>query len=143
MAGVNAKALQQLKDLSTYPLAQLEKLAANLTIRQYKKNKIIFDQDEETKLLYLLLSGVVRVSYLNSHQKQTIVSFQPAGEIFGIDSLIPQMYHPFRCEAFENCVVGAITPKSFIEILLGIPYEFPSVVYRDNAFRPKNVRPLH
>ena len=123
MTGINAKALQQLKDLSSYPLPQLEKLAANLSIRQFKKNKIIFDQDEETKLLYLLVSGVVRVSYLNSHEKQTIVSFQPAGEIFGIDSLIPKMHHPFRCEAFENCIVGAITPQTLIEILLGISYE--------------------
>jgi CRP-like cAMP-binding protein len=55
MAGINAKALQQLKDLAAYPLPLLEKLAANLSIRQFKKNKIIFDQGEETKLLYLLL----------------------------------------------------------------------------------------
>jgi CRP-like cAMP-binding protein len=112
MAGINAKALQQLKDLSSYPLPQLEKLAANLVIRQYKKDKIIFDQGEETKLVYLLLSGVVKFSYLNSHEKQTIVSLHPAGEFFGLDSLIPKMCHPFRCEAFENCTVGTITPQT-------------------------------
>ncbi len=123
MSGINAKALQQLKDLSSYPLPQLEKLAANLSIKQFKKNKIIFDQGEETKLVYLLLSGVVKVSYLNSHEKQTIVSFHPAGEFFGLDSLIPEMHHPFRCEAFENCMVGAIKPQTFVEILLGISYE--------------------
>jgi CRP/FNR family transcriptional regulator, cyclic AMP receptor protein len=123
MTGINAKALQHLKDLSSYPLPQLEKLAANLSIRQFKKNKIIFDQDEETKRVYLVLSGVVRASYLNSHHKQTIVSLHPAGEFFGLDSLIPKMHHPFRCEAFENCMVGAIKPQTFIEILLGISYE--------------------
>ncbi len=123
MTDINAQALQQLKDLSAYPLPQLEKLAANLSIRQCKKNKIIFDQDEDANLVYLLLSGVVRVSYLNSDEKQTIVSFLPAGEFFGLDSLIPKMNHPFRCEAFENCTVGAITPKILIEILLGISYE--------------------
>jgi CRP/FNR family transcriptional regulator, cyclic AMP receptor protein len=123
MTGINAKVLQQLKDLSSYPLLQLEKLAANLSIRQFKKNKIIFDQDEETKLVYLVLSGVVRASYLNSHHKQTIVSLHAAGEFFGLDSLIPKMRHPFRCEAFENCMVGAIKPQTFIEILLEISYE--------------------
>lgn len=123
MAGINAKALQQLKDLSSYPLPQLEKLAANLVIRQYKKDKIIFDQDEETKLVYLLLSGVIRVSYLSSYEKQTIVSLHSAGEFFGLDSLIPKTSHPFRCEAFENCMVGAVKPQNFIEILLGISYE--------------------
>jgi CRP/FNR family transcriptional regulator len=123
MTGINAQALQQLKDLSSYPLPQLEKLAANLSIRQFKKNKMIFDQDEETKLVYLLLSGVVKFSYLNSHEKQTIVSLHPAGELFGLDSLIPKMCHPFRCEAFENCTVAAITPQILIEILLGVSYE--------------------
>jgi len=123
MTGIDAKVLRQFKDLSSYPLPQLEKLAANLSISQFKKNKIIVDQDEESKLVYLLLSGVVRVSYLNSYEKQTIVSLHPAGEFFGLDSLIPKMHHPFRCEAFENCMVGAVKPEFFIEILLGISYE--------------------
>ena len=123
MTGINANTLQQFKDLSSYPLPQLEKLAANLSISQFKKNKIIVDQDEESKLVYLLLSGVVRVSYLNSYEKQTIVSLHPAGEFFGLDSLIPKTHHPFRCEAFENCMVGAVKPEFFIEILLGISYE--------------------
>ena len=111
MTEINAQALQQLKDLSSYPLPQLEKLAAKLSIRPFKKNKIIFDQGEDAKLVYLLLSGVVKFSYLHSDEKQTIVSLHPAGEFFGLDSLIPQMKHPFRCEAFENCTVGTIKPQ--------------------------------
>ena len=123
MTGINAKVLQQLKDLSSYPLPRLEKLAANLSVGQFKKNKIIFDQDEKTKLIYLVLSGVVRASYLNSQHKQTIVNLHAPGEFFGLDSLIPKMRHPFRYEAFENCMVGAIKRQIFIEILLGISYE--------------------
>ena len=123
MAGIQAKTLQQLKDLASYPLPQLEKLAANLSLRQFKKNKIIFEQDEDAKLVYILLSGVVKFSYLHSDEKQTIVSLHPAGEFFGLDSLIPQMKHPFRCEAFENCMVAAITPQTLTEILMRISYE--------------------
>jgi CRP-like cAMP-binding protein len=123
MAEITAQSLQQLKDLSSYPLPQLEKLADKLSIRQFKKNEIIFDQDEETKGVYLLLSGVVKFSYLHSDEKQTIVSLHPAGEFFGLDSLMPQMKHPFRCEAFENCTVGSIKAQTLIEILLGISYE--------------------
>lgn len=40
MTGINAKSLQQLRDFSSYPLPQLEKLAANLSIRQFKKRKL-------------------------------------------------------------------------------------------------------
>ena len=123
MTEINAQALQQLKDLSSYPLPQLEKLAAKLSIRPFKKNKIIFDQNEDANLVYLLISGVVKVSYLHSDENQTIVSLHPAGEFFGLDSLVPQMKHPFRCEAFENCTVGTIKPQPLVEILLGISYE--------------------
>ncbi len=82
MADIHAKALQQLKDLASYPLPQLEKLAANLSIRQLKKNKIIFEQDEDATLVYLLLSGVVKFSYLHSDEKQTIVSLHSSGRVF-------------------------------------------------------------
>ena len=123
MAEINAQSLQQLKDLSSYPLPQLETLADKLSIRQFKKNEIIFDQDEETKAVYLLLSGVVKFSYLHSDEKQTIVSLHPAGEFFGLDSLMPHMKHPFRCEALENCTVGTIKAQTLTEILLGISYE--------------------
>ncbi|MGH7847620.1 MAG: Crp/Fnr family transcriptional regulator [Candidatus Binatia bacterium] len=122
MNGISVKALQQLKDLSAFPASQIEKLAASLTIRHLKKNEIVFDQDEEARLVYILISGVVRVSYLNSHERLTIVSLLPRGEFFGIDSLTPKARHPFRCDAFENCTVGSIKPQAFVEILLGVSF---------------------
>jgi len=119
----NLALLQELKTLSPFSARQLEELARNLAVKTYYKDAVIFEQDEEAKLVYLILSGVVRVSYINSHHRQTIVSLLPAGEFFGLDSLTPNTHHPFRCEAFEHSTVGSIKPQTFIEILLGIPYE--------------------
>jgi CRP/FNR family transcriptional regulator, cyclic AMP receptor protein len=123
MNDIDAKALKQLKSLSSFSLSQLQRLADNLSVRQLKQNQIIFDQDAEAKLIYLLISGVVRKSYLNRNQKQTIVSLVPPGEFFGLDSLVPKMHHPFRCDAFETSVIGAVKPELFIEALMGIPFE--------------------
>jgi CRP-like cAMP-binding protein len=120
---VNAKDLQQLKNLSAFSPMQLEKLASNLSIKTFSKNDIIFDQDQEAKFIYVLLSGVVRVSYINSHERQTIVRLLPAGEFFGMDSLIPQAHHAFRCEAFDDCNIGSIKPQTFVEIFLAAPYD--------------------
>jgi CRP-like cAMP-binding protein len=120
---VNAKDLQQLKNLSAFSPTQLEKLASNLSIKTFSKNDIIFDQDQEAKFIYVLLSGVVRVSYINSHERQTIVRLLPAGEFFGMDSLIPQAHHAFRCEAFDDCNIGSIKPQTFVEIFLATPYD--------------------
>jgi CRP-like cAMP-binding protein len=74
-------------------------------------------------IIYLLLSGIVRVSYINSHQRQTIVTLLAAGEFFGIDSLTPQARYAFRCEAFDECTIGSIKPQNFIEIFLGTLYD--------------------
>jgi CRP-like cAMP-binding protein len=118
---IDARALRQLKPLASFSLPQLKKLADNLFMKHLKKNQIIFDQDEEAKLVYLLVSGVVRCSYLNSDQKQIIVSLISPGEFFGIDSFTPKMCHPFRCDAFEASVIGAIKPETLIEALMGVP----------------------
>jgi CRP/FNR family cyclic AMP-dependent transcriptional regulator len=120
---VNVKELQQLKNLSSFPTTQLEKLASNLSIKTFGKNEIIFDQDQPARSIYLLLSGVVRVFYINSHERQTIVRLLPAGEFFGLDSLNPQARHAFRCEAFDDCSVGSIKPQTFVEIFLATSYD--------------------
>lgn len=119
---IDARALKELKSLAPFSLPQLKKLADKLSIRYLKKNQIICDQDEEAKLVYLLISGVVRCSYLNS-EKQIIVSLISPGEIFGIDSFTPKMRHPFRCDAFEASVIGAVKPEMLIEALMGVPGE--------------------
>jgi CRP-like cAMP-binding protein len=120
---INARFLEQLKSLSSLTPSQLEKLAANFGVKILEKNETVFDQDEDAKLVYLLLSGVVRESYLNSNQKQIVVNLLPAGEFFGLDSLIPKSRHAFRCEAVENCTLGFITARTFVETLLGVAYE--------------------
>jgi CRP/FNR family transcriptional regulator len=120
---ITAKFLEQLKSLASFTPSQLEKLAANLSVKIVQKHESVFDQDEDAKLVYLLLSGVVRESYFNSSQKQTIVNLLPAGEFFGLDSLIPKSRHAFRCEAVENCTLSSIQPQTFVEISLGIAYD--------------------
>ena len=122
MTDPESKALKQLKKLSLLSSSQLEKLAQNLSVRVFKKDETVFDQDERAGLLYLLISGVVRVSY-NGHDRQTIVSLLPPGEFFGVDSLVPDSRHPFRCDAFETSTIGSIKPQVFVETLLGTAYE--------------------
>jgi len=123
MNQVNVKELRKLNALAAFSASQLEKLESNLSVKTFEKNEIIFDQDQEAKFIYLSLSGIVRVSYINSHQRQTIVNLLPAGEFFGIDSLNPQGHHAFRCEAFDDCRIGSIKPQTFIDVFLGTPYD--------------------
>lgn len=123
MNHIDVKNLRQLKNLANFSSGQLEKLADHCTVKTFEKPEIIFDQDEHARMLYLLLSGIVSISFSGSDERQTVVTLISAGEFFGLESLVPNKCHSFRCEAFEDCSVGLIKPQAFIEILLGITYE--------------------
>ena len=123
MNSVNVEILQQMKHLAGFSETTLKKLAAHLSVVAAAKNKIVFNQGDDANLVYLLLSGVAKLSYLGDSEKQTIVSLVPVGEFFGLESLIPQKRHPFKCEAFEDCTIGSIKPKIFIELVSGAKYE--------------------
>jgi CRP/FNR family transcriptional regulator len=122
MANVDAKLLKQLKNLSRLSTSQLDKLGGLLTVKNFKRDELVFAQGEEAKLVYLLISGVARISY-NDNERQTIVSLVPPGEFFGLDSLMPESFQPFTCDAFETSTIGSIKPKLFIETVLGTSYE--------------------
>jgi CRP/FNR family cyclic AMP-dependent transcriptional regulator len=123
MNSVDAKTLQQLKNLAGFSAAHLEKLADNLSVETAKKNEVVFDQGDDAKLVYLLLSGVVKLSFISDHERETIVSLLPAGRFFGLDSLIPQAHYALRCEAFEDCTIGSIKPKTLIELFSVTSYQ--------------------
>jgi CRP/FNR family transcriptional regulator, cyclic AMP receptor protein len=122
MVTTDAKILQQLKKVYGLSSSQIEKLARNLTVRNLKKGQIVFEQDDEAKLVYVLLSGVASVSY-NGDGRETIVGLFPPGEFFGLDSLVPDSRHPLRCEAFELSTIGSVNPEVFAKILLGPAHE--------------------
>jgi CRP-like cAMP-binding protein len=122
LTNVDTKDLKQLKNLYRLSTAQLDRLAGNLTVKIFKKGEIVYDQDERAGLIYLDISGVARLTY-NACDRQTIVSLIPPGVFFGLDSLVPETRHAFRCDAFESSMIGSIKPKVFVETLLGTSYE--------------------
>jgi CRP/FNR family transcriptional regulator len=122
MANVDAKSLKQLRNLPLLSTSQLDTLAGLLTVKNFKRDEIVFNQGDEATLVYLLVSGVARIAY-NSNDRQTIVSLVPPGEFFGLDSLMPESFHPFTCDAFETSTIGSLKPQAFVETVLGTSYE--------------------
>jgi CRP/FNR family transcriptional regulator len=123
MHEVDPKILKQLPNLAGFSPNQLKKLADNLSVETVAKNQIVFDQGDNANLVYLLLSGVAKLSYLGDHERETIVSLVPAGRFFGLDSLVPHSRRALRCEAFEEGTIGSIKPKALIELFSVTSYE--------------------
>jgi len=119
---IDAKLLGELKTFSWLSRDQVAGLATALEPLRVKRHETIFYEGEVSDRVYVLLSGVAKLSFLNRDEK-VLVGLVGAGEVFGVSSLLPGATRPFRCEAFSDCLVGVTRPSTFVGLTLGVPLE--------------------
>lgn len=116
------KTLARLKTLSWLSQDQLQGLAQSLTMERVRRHGTIFFEGESSNRIYVLLSGVAKLSVQNRDER-VLVGLVGPGEIFGVSSLLPHATRPFRCDAFSDCIVGIARPETFVGLVLGVPLE--------------------
>jgi CRP/FNR family transcriptional regulator, cyclic AMP receptor protein len=119
---IDDKALRHLRTLSWLSDDQLRRLAQDLKPLRVKRRETIFYEGEASAHVYVLLSGIAKLSLLNRDER-VLVGLVGPGEIFGVSSLLPGATRPFRCDAFSDCTVGVGDPATFVDIVLGVPLE--------------------
>jgi CRP/FNR family transcriptional regulator, cyclic AMP receptor protein len=138
MQKISGKYLQETTSLSLFPLTTLNSLAAKLALRTFERKQIIFDQERKAESVFILLTGVVQIDYLN-HDRQTVVALVPQGELFGLEALALNVRYPFRAVAFEKTTVAAINGRSLVESLLGVTYDTYLQWYRITSEPQRNM----
>ena len=116
------KLLSRLRTLSWMSEGQLERLSTATVARRVRRHETIFYEGEDANCVYLLLSGVAKLTFLNANER-ILVSLVGPGEIFGVSSLLTVAKRPFRCDAFSDCLVGVVSPQAFVDVALGVPLE--------------------
>jgi CRP/FNR family transcriptional regulator, cyclic AMP receptor protein len=119
---VDVQTLGRLRTLAWLSRDQLEGLAQSLESIKVRRRHPIFYEGEASDRVYVLLSGVAKLSFLNRAEK-VLVGLVGPGEVFGVSSLLPNATRPFRCEAFSDCLVGVGRPSTFVGLMLGVPLE--------------------
>ena len=104
-ARIDARSLTRLKSLAWMPHQQAAELAAAAAMLRVRREGAIFSEGEASSHVYVLLSGVAKLCYVN-RQQRVLVGFVGPGEVFGLSSLLPQTTRPFRCEAYSDCTVA-------------------------------------
>src|SRR5690242_12642075 len=102
--------------------AQRARLSGATITRRVRRHETIFFEGEDANQVYLLLSGVAKLTFLNASER-ILVSLVGPGEIFGVSSLLTVTKRPFRCDAFRDCVVGVTNPEDFVDAALGVRLE--------------------
>ncbi len=106
---------------------QAARLAANAAALKVRREDAIFMEGEASSRVYILLSGVAKLCYVNRDQR-VLVGFVGPGEVFGLSSILPQTTRPFRCEAYSDCSVAVVKPEVFVDTVLGVPLERLSLI---------------
>lgn len=119
-SAVDPKALAKLRTLAWMSADKIRKLGEHASAIRVKRHGTIFYEGESSSRVYILLSGVAKLSFLTGDER-VLVGLVGPGEVFGVSSLLPETTRPFRCEAFSDCGVAVIKPEVFVDIVLGVP----------------------
>lgn len=112
--------------LSTVPLfsrlneEQLEYVVRLLRRRTFKERDVIVQRDTPGDALYILLSGRVKVAYLD-HEDETIIAVMRAGDFFGELSVIDGEKRSADVVALETTEVLILAAADFHEAIQAVP----------------------
>jgi CRP/FNR family cyclic AMP-dependent transcriptional regulator len=92
--------------LSSAALAEIEQHG---TVKSFRKNTIVINQDDETYSLYVILSGSVKVFISGEDGREAVLNHQSAGDYFGDLALIdkqPRVASVMTTEASRFMIIS-------------------------------------
>ncbi|MFZ0430154.1 MAG: Crp/Fnr family transcriptional regulator [Acidobacteriota bacterium] len=95
----------------------LEGIAALFRERRYRKNDIIFMEEDTGQYMYLVKEGRVKVTRLLPNGKEMILAFHEAGEYFGEMALIDGGTTPASVTAVLPTIIFVMGAKEFGKLL--------------------------
>lgn len=87
-------------------------------VKAYRKNQIIFLEEETGNYMYIVLAGKVKVTKSTSGGKETILAIHQAGDFFGEMALLDGKTSPATVSAMEDCKVATIYSEDFHRLLM-------------------------
>jgi CRP-like cAMP-binding protein len=112
-------ALKQVPFFSGLSDRELTPLTAHCRQRQYRRNQLIFNQDDAGDTLYVVLSGRVRIVLPSPDGEDIVLAVFTSGDCFGELSLLDGNPRSASAIAQETCEVLTLGRSEFLEHLKG------------------------
>lgn len=103
---------------STLTDEEFDRLKHIFVLRAYRKNQIIFLEEETGNYMYLVLSGKVKVSKAGAGGKEIILAIHRAGDFFGEMSLLDGKTAPATVSAMEDSKIISVSGADFHRYLM-------------------------
>jgi CRP/FNR family cyclic AMP-dependent transcriptional regulator len=103
------------------PPQELENLAGMMARRPYKRNQVIFHQDDPGASVHLIESGRVKVVLTTEEGEELLLRVLGAGELFGELALFDQRPRSASLIALEPTVTHVLERDVFLDFLRSHP----------------------
>lgn len=87
-------------------------------VKSYRKNQIIFLEEETGNYMYIVMAGKVKVTKATATGKETILAIHQAGDFFGEMALLDGKTSPATVSAMEDCRIATIFHNDFQRLLM-------------------------
>ncbi len=113
---VNVEGLKKQVLFKDLDKTQLKYLASVIEEISLKKNSILFKEEDETRGIYLIRSGIIEISKITADGwKQTLALLKP-GHFFGELSLMEKRRHEATAVALDKTELLLLKKESFEKI---------------------------
>lgn len=117
MMSINIEFLKKIEIFAELPDEELAKVGKLFRERQYKRNDIVFFEEDTGHYLYFVKEGRVKVSRLLPNGKEMILAFHSEGEYFGEMALIDGGTTPASVTAVQPTVIYVMGANEFSRLL--------------------------
>ncbi|MCK6608810.1 MAG: Crp/Fnr family transcriptional regulator [Flavobacterium sp.] len=90
--------------------------------KEYKKNEIIFHEEESANFYYQIIEGCVRMYNSNDEGKEFTQGYFKNGQSFGEPPLFIDELYPSTAVAFKDSKIIKISKEKFLKILEEYPF---------------------
>ena len=103
---------------STLSDSEFNNLQSVFLIRSFRRNQVIFMEEDTGKYMYIVLSGKLKVTKTTPGGKETVLAIHQPGDFFGEMTLLDGKTAPATVSAMEDCRIATISGSDFRKYLM-------------------------
>jgi len=115
---MKAEQIRKVPLFSTLTDEEFDSLQHIFIQRSYRRNQVIFMEEETGNYMYLVLTGKVKVAKSTSSGKETILAIHKTGDFFGEMSLLDGKTAPATVSAMEDSKIISVSGTDFHKYLM-------------------------
>jgi CRP/FNR family transcriptional regulator len=116
-----AERLQRIEHFNYIPLQEVEKIVLAGTIKSYKKDQLIFSEEDPSSGMYVLLNGQVQLCKISLQGQVSILSVINPVIMFNEVSALDNGPNPVTAIANQDSVIWHITSEKLQDLILQYP----------------------